>query len=79
MVQLKRVLRYSKGTNDIAAHLSSTPGGLVAFSDADWAGDLLDRKSTMGVVVKIGYNTVFWRSQKQKSVALSSTEPNSLP
>ena len=79
VVQLKRILRYLKGTKDFAIQLSSTPGDLVAFSDANCAGDRLDLNPTTGVVVKIGDTTVYWRTQKQKTVALQAPKPNSLP
>ena len=51
MTALKRVLRYLKGTQDLALTYSrETTPALVAFSDADWAGDTETRKSTSGNV-----------------------------
>jgi len=47
---------------------------LVAFVDADWAGDVDGRKSTSGYLFRLGQSTVSWSSKKQASVALSSTE-----
>ena len=44
----------------------------MGYSDADWGGDLDDRKSTSGYVFQIGGGAVSWRSKKQKSVALST-------
>ena len=44
------------------------------FTDADWAGNLNDRKSTAGYFTFVGGNLVTWRSKKQKVVALSSAE-----
>lgn len=44
------------------------------FSDADWAGDIDDRRSTSGMVTKINGTAVSWKSKKQTSVALSSAE-----
>jgi hypothetical protein len=76
----KRILRYLKGTSTLGLTFhGATPGtdpftlGPV-FADANWAGDLDDRKSTTGVLVKINGCAVAWRSQKQKSVATSSAE-----
>ena len=46
----------------------------VSFSDADWAGDINDRKSTSGYLLKISGGAVSWRSKKQECVALSTTE-----
>ena len=37
----KRVLRYLKGTIDLGIVYSPPPGEATAFSDADWAGDLI--------------------------------------
>lgn len=47
---------------------------LVGYTDADWAGDRNDRKSTSGYVYKVFGNTVSWSSRKQPTVSLSSTE-----
>jgi hypothetical protein len=46
----------------------------VAYSDADWAGDTTDRKSTTGSLIKIAGGPIYWRSTKQGSVSLSTTE-----
>ena len=36
----------------------------IGYSDADWVGDLDDRKSTSGYVFQIGGGAVSWRSKK---------------
>ena len=70
-----RILRY----------LKSYPGkGLLfkrgenqtieAFTDADWAGFVTDRKSTSGYCTYVWENLVTWRSKKQNVVARSSVE-----
>lgn len=46
----------------------------VAYSDADWAEDRHERKSTTGYVFKLGIGAISWRSRKQKTTSLSSTE-----
>ncbi|XP_042023110.1 uncharacterized mitochondrial protein AtMg00810-like [Salvia splendens] len=49
-------------------------GVIQGFTDADWAGNPNDRKSTEGYFTFVGGNLVTWRSKKQKVVALSSAE-----
>ncbi|XP_019171428.1 PREDICTED: uncharacterized protein LOC109166983 [Ipomoea nil] len=73
---LKRVLRYIKGTLTLGLRLaaSDAPPTLHAFSDFDWAGCSVDRKSTAGYAVFLGPNLVSWTSMKQRTVARSSTE-----
>jgi hypothetical protein len=53
-----------------------TPGGteLLRYIDADWASDVNDRKSTLGIVFMLGRAAISWGSKKQNLVALSSTE-----
>ena len=72
---VKRILRYLRSTADYG--LVFTPhssGDCVGYSDADWGGDLDDRKSTSGYLFQIGGGAVSWRSKKQTCVALSTAE-----
>ncbi|XP_052113798.1 uncharacterized mitochondrial protein AtMg00810-like [Arachis duranensis] len=72
---VKRILRYVKGTVDHGLLFSkSTDFRLLAFSDADWGGDLDDRKSITGFCVYLGCNLISWKSNKQTKVSRSSTE-----
>ena len=71
---LKRVLRYLKGTANYGIMLSvSQSPQLVFYSDADWAGDTSDRKSTTGCLALFGVSPIIWQSKKQSCVATSST------
>jgi hypothetical protein len=44
------------------------------FSDVDFAGCRLDRKSTSGTCQLLGSSSVSWSSRRQSSVAQSTTE-----
>lgn len=76
----KKILRFLKATRKWKLVLgpSLTAGGadsgLVAYSDADWAGDVSTRKSTTGCVIFFNGGAVNWISRKQNSVTLSSME-----
>lgn len=77
LLAVKHIYRYLKGTSEFA--LLYQRGGdnrVRGFTDADWAGDLQDRKSTTGFVFLFGNTPVTWNSKKQPTVALSSTKPN---
>ncbi|XP_050141067.1 uncharacterized protein LOC126617034 [Malus sylvestris] len=69
----------------ILAYLKSAPGKRVlygrhghlrieGFTDADWADDVTDRRSTSGYFTFVGGNLVTWRSKKQKVVSRSSAK-----
>jgi hypothetical protein len=71
----KHVLRYLCGTVDYGLDYHRRDGiRLVGYIDSYWAGCVSDRKSTLGCFFRLGSTIVSWFSQKQNSVALSSTE-----
>ena len=75
MTAVKRILRYLKGTADLGLRfVKSENGGLVGYSDADWAGDVDNRHSTTGVLFLMSGGPVSWLSKKQQIVALSTSE-----
>ena len=58
---VKRILRYVKGTLSTGLQMRKSNSTLVsAFSDADWAGCVDDRRSTGGFAVFFGPNLVSW-------------------
>lgn len=67
---VKRMLRYVKGTLGlgITYHSSAPKGMLYVYSDADFAGNVSDRKSTTGVVCMHINGAVLQTSQKQKQL-----------
>jgi Reverse transcriptase (RNA-dependent DNA polymerase) len=77
---LKRVLRYLRGTSTVKLQLGGRTGvdrkacTLEAFCDADWAADLDNRRSTTGFVLLFNGSIVCWASKKQNTVALSTVE-----
>jgi|UniRef100_A0A2N9GHW7 hypothetical protein len=74
LVAAKRILRYLKGTLDRGILFQPGPFALTAFTDADWAGDPCDRRSTSGIIVFLGNNPITWLAKKQHTVSRSSTE-----
>lgn len=73
-IAVKRILRYIKGTLYQGLRFLPGPLSLTAFSDADWAGDSVDRRSTTGYCLYLGTNLISWCAKKQPTVARSSTE-----
>ena len=71
--QVKRVIRYLKGTRDYELTFGSS-GGVEGFTDANWGNDTDDRHSICGYVFTLNHGAVSWSSKKQSVVALSSTE-----
>ena len=72
---VKRILRYIRFTVSHGLHIRPTSSGcLSAYSDADWAGNPDDRRSTRGYVVFFGSNLIAWSARKQATVSRSSTE-----
>jgi Reverse transcriptase (RNA-dependent DNA polymerase) len=74
---LNCVFHYLRATADHKLVFQrGTPAGLElhGFMDADWAGDVNNRKSTSGYIFLLTRATISWSSKKQLSIALSSTE-----
>lgn len=71
---VKRILRYVKGTLGYSLRYVSGEMKMVAYSDADYAGDTETRRSTSGTVVMLAGGPVAWISRRQRIVALSTTE-----
>nr|GEX80679.1 uncharacterized mitochondrial protein AtMg00810-like [Tanacetum cinerariifolium] len=72
---VKRIFRYLKGKPHLGLwYPKDSPFDLVAYSDSDYIGASLDRKSTTGGCQFIGCRLISWQCKKQTIVATSSTE-----
>ena len=72
---VKRVMRYMRGTTKLGIYYSNECSNeLIGYSDADWGGDINDRKSTSGYIFNLNGGGVSWSSKKQSCVALSTAE-----
>nr|GEU71221.1 uncharacterized mitochondrial protein AtMg00810-like [Tanacetum cinerariifolium] len=72
---VKRIFRYLKGKPCLGLwYLKHSPFDLVAYSDSDYAGSSLDRKSTSRGCQFLGCRLISWQCNKQTIVATSSTE-----
>ncbi|KAE9361908.1 hypothetical protein PF008_g574 [Phytophthora fragariae] len=70
-----------EGTLNFDFMMKATPDGVIAgevvleaYSDADYAGDRVDRKSVSGGVMLVGCMVVGWICKKQASISLSTME-----
>ena len=71
----KRVLRYLKGTCELAlTYMTEGSLGLTGYSDADWAGDRDAQCPTSGMTFLLQGASITWSSKRQASVALSTVE-----
>ncbi|GKA18119.1 hypothetical protein Tco_0697956 [Tanacetum coccineum] len=72
---VKRIFRYLKGQPKLGLwYPRDSPFDLEAFSDSDYAGASLDRKSTTGGCQFLGKRLILWQCKKQTIVANSTTE-----
>ena len=72
---VKRIFKYLAGTIEIGLwYPKFTSFDLIGYSDADFAGCKVDRKSTSGTCHFLGNSLISWHSKKQNSVALSTAE-----
>ena len=71
----KRILKYLKGTTSVDLwYHSHSLIHLVGYSDSDFVGCKLDRKSTSGTCHLLGSSLISWHNKKQVCVALSTAE-----
>ncbi|GJX34394.1 hypothetical protein Tco_0245951 [Tanacetum coccineum] len=72
---IKRIIRYLKHQPKLGLwYPMDSPFELEAFSDSDYGGASLDRKSTTGGCQFLGRRLISWQCKKQTIVANSTTE-----
>src|SRR6266699_1765208 len=75
LVAVKTVFRYLVHTPNFGLwYPKGASFDLVGYSDSDWAGDKVSRKSTSGACQFLGRSLVCWSSKKQNCISLSTTE-----
>ncbi|GKF12360.1 ribonuclease H-like domain-containing protein, partial [Tanacetum coccineum] len=72
---LKRILRYVRGTIDHGLQLHVSPTSqLTAYTDANWAGCPVTRRSTSGYYVFLCDNLLSWSAKRQVTLSRSTVE-----
>ena len=72
---VKHISRYLAGTVQYGfVYTKENLMECCGYSDADWAGDLDDHKSTSGYIFQVEGGSVSWKCSKQSCVALSTAE-----
>ncbi|CAD7002894.1 unnamed protein product [Ceratitis capitata] len=71
---VKHVMRYLAATRDLKLNYRASGQALEGFVDADWGGDISNSRSYTGYIFFLAGGPISWKSEKQSSVALSSTE-----
>ena len=75
LIAIKRIFRYLKGTPNLGIwYPRESRFDLIGYSDADYAGCRIDRKSTTGTYQFLENKLVSWFSKKQHSVSTSTAE-----
>ncbi|XP_057830103.2 uncharacterized mitochondrial protein AtMg00810-like [Cryptomeria japonica] len=74
LVAVKHIMRYLRGTIGLGLKYDNVEICLHGYSDSDWAGSVVDRKSTSGCCFSFRSAMIAWFSRKQPSVAQSSTK-----
>ncbi|GJW57799.1 hypothetical protein Tco_0104530 [Tanacetum coccineum] len=80
LVVVKRIFRYLKGTPNLGLWFpKGSVFDLKAYTDSDYVGCNLDRKSTSEGYQILGRKLVCWSVKKQSSVAMSSAKAEYVP
>jgi hypothetical protein len=72
---VKQIFRYLQGTLQMKLQFGATPSKeVLRYCDANWVGDLEDRRSTTRFVFMIRGGAISWNNKQQPTIALSTTE-----
>ena len=71
---VKGIMRYLNGTRDVCICFGSKGTCVEGYTDADYAGDMDKRRSTLGYVFMFTGGAVSWRSRLQDCTSMSTTE-----
>jgi len=75
----KRIMKYLQGTKDVGLWcLGNVSLSLTGYSDSDFVGCNIDRKSTTGTCHLLGSSLISWQCKKQACVALSTVKQSIL-
>ncbi|GKF06048.1 hypothetical protein Tco_0036716 [Tanacetum coccineum] len=75
LIVVKRIFRYLKDTPSLGLWYPKCSGfDLKGYSDFDYVGCNMDRKSTLGACQLLGGKLLCWSAKKQQSVAMSSAK-----
>ena len=71
---LLRVFRYLKGTIDKGIFFTrSTNNTLTTYTDASYGGNIINARSTSGILIKLN-GPIVWRSIRQRLITKSATD-----
>ena len=73
-IAVKRILHYLKSTPTHGLFHQPSSLRLEAYSDADYARNPNDHRSTGGYCIYLGYNPISWSAKKHHTVSRLSTE-----
>ena len=80
MKATKRILRYLKHTQNVGLwYPKGAKFELVGYSDSDYVGCKVERKSTSGKCQLLGRSLVSWLSKKKIVLHYQPPKPNTYP
>ncbi|XP_055590926.1 uncharacterized protein LOC129743007 [Uranotaenia lowii] len=72
---VKHLFHYLRGTSKLKlVYKKNANEEVIGCSDADWAADLDDRKSTSGYIFQLQGAAISWCCKRQPTIALSTCE-----